>query len=154
MGTRTISCYINGKLWQNSESDMTIGGANQSSFSALGGDNNLYYGVSGIVWNESVLYLMAVNSRLDDSTEYVLDNSIGNVSFLLDKKEKNTITFINKNNVKYLSKENEGVIRIIRSYSGNTLKSREGYFEATLYNENDPTDVLHITDGRCTKTYK
>jgi len=153
-GDETISCYINGKLWQNSSELGTSGGISQGSFYDLGGENENYYGVSGKIWGESILYLMAVNSRLEDSTEYILDNSIGNVSILLDKKEKNTMTFINKNNVKYLSKENEGHIRIIVTYSGNKKVSREGYFEATLYNENDPTDVLHITDGRFTKTYK
>lgn len=153
-GDETISCYINGKLWQNSASEITIGGINHQSFDELGGSSNIYYGVSGKIWEESFLYLMAVNSRLNDSTEYVLDNSIGNTSFLLDKKEDNTMTFLSKNNVKYLSKENEGNIRIIVTYSGNKKVSREGYFEATLYNENDPTDVLHITDGRFTRIYK
>ncbi|MGB0869691.1 MAG: hypothetical protein ACPGSD_08840 [Flavobacteriales bacterium] len=152
-GDETISCYINGKLWQNSASVKTIGGATHYSYTSLGNVKD-FYGVYGKKWDVSSLYLMASSCRNDDSTYYDLHNSVGNLSLLIDKKEKNTMTFRSESDIKYLSKEKQGFIKLISKYNDFNQPTLEGYFEAILYNENDPTDVLHITDGRFTRIFK
>ena len=50
---------------------------------------------------------------------------------------------IRKNGVLYLSKENSGTITFTESSSDNV----KGTFEFTLYNENDESDTIHVTDG-------
>lgn len=153
-GDETISCYIDGKLWQNSSSLASSGGVSVSSFSALGGGGNDYYHVGGSIWGESYLYVMAIHSRKSDSGEYALDDSKGIMNVLQDKKQLNTIAFSNDNG-RYLCKKEEGWIRIEDSFDPITNKRlrREGTFEATLYNEEDPTDIIYITDGRFTRIY-
>ncbi len=148
-GNGTISCYINGKLWQNSESSKTIGGINSKSMSLLGGIETSYFSVSGRKWGESILYCMMAHAREDNEMEYVLDDSKGYLSYALDEKKDNTIAF-RKNDIIYISKENEGWIKKTTFYydSVNNVTHYEGTFEATLYNQNDPTDILYITDGK------
>lgn len=148
-GNGTISCYINGKLWQNSESTKTTGGIISNSMSVNTNSKREYFSFFGRKWGDSKLYLMMVEDRKSTGDTYLLDDSQGIMDFALDTREYNTIVFFNDKG-KYLSKSDQGWIKKVEFTDNvvNNIFLYKGTFEATLYHENDPTDIIYITDGQ------
>ena len=157
-GDGTISFFVDGELWQNSAGtghSWTPGGGatySYSFYSELEKDN---YTVKGKVWDESVFYnsifYMALVDKGTDSI-YHLQNGNGVMTSAIDPFDVNHITLsIEGGGKTYISKENFGWVKQTVIFSDSThtgVKDRYGTFEATLFNEEDSTDFIQITDGR------
>jgi hypothetical protein len=150
LGDGTISCYINGELWQNSEFGSSSGGIKSESHSfVINSKKNR--GVSGYLWDNSTLYFFLVNGKTKG--KFNLNESDGINQLLLDKSTQEHMNFHSKKIGSYLSKENSGWVKVTKyehyqDSKGEWHQNFEGEFEATLYNKDDPSDIIEITDGR------
>jgi hypothetical protein len=149
LGDGTISFYMNGELWQNSEFGKNSGGINSESYSfVINSKENR--GVSGKVWGESTFYFFLIHGK--ETGQFVLGKSITANDFWSDKSENNHMNFTTKKGM-YLSKNNSGWVKVTKvelyqDDEGEWHLHYEGEFEATLYNKDDPSDIIEITDGR------
>jgi hypothetical protein len=146
LGDGTISFYMNGELWQNSAVGNTIGGINSKSYRFRGGLEEVNRSFKGIVWDESLIYVGVSNGS---NNYYELGNGKNVDIHLLDDFKNNKMTFKYNSKV-YLSRKNEGYIKYTKLYADsiNKVSHIEGVFEATLYNKDDSSDIIEITDGR------
>jgi hypothetical protein len=150
LGDGTISFYMNGELWQNSEFGKNSGGINSESYLFITNSKE-NIGVSGHVWGESTLYFFLVKGKKEG--EFHLKQSNGLNSFSADKSSQNHMNFNSKKLGSYLSTENSGWVKVTKyehyqDSKGEWHLDYEGEFEATLYNKDDPSDIIEITDGR------
>jgi uncharacterized protein YegP (UPF0339 family) len=151
LGDGTISCYINGKLWQNSEFGSSSGGIKSNSYSFVIDPSNDNRGVYGHIWDESTFYFFLVKGKKEG--EFKLKQSNGLNIFASDNSTHDHMNFHSKKLGSYLSKENSGWIKVTKyehyqDSKGEWHLDYEGEFEATLYNKDDPSDIIEITDGR------
>ena len=160
-GDKTVSFYLNGKLWQNSL-ELAYGGSingtgmYSAKFQASYADvPKPFVSVEGNIWNHSKLFIMlplmdTIQANIPGN--YNMDNSHGYIDTGWEFRNMNHMVY-KLNNIKYLSKENKGWAEVTRwetqkNNNGNwNILHYEGKFEAILYNENDPLDSLIITDG-------
>ncbi len=146
LGDHTVSFYLNGKLWQNSKRRLTVGGINTNSYSFWGKDGNIHT-VSANVWDKGRMYLSM--SQRGENNIYTLGDNNGVYSYSSDPFDTNLMRVIHNNKI-YLSKEGQGWAEItVYSYdTTNQIGHYEGIFEAKLFNEDDSTDIIRLTDGR------
>jgi hypothetical protein len=150
LGDGTISFYMNGELWQNSEFGSSSGGIKSKSYSfMLNLKNNR--GVSGTLWDESTFYFFLINGKKEG--DFKLNPSNGINELLSDKSTHDHMNLHSKKLGSYLSKENSGWVKVTKyehyqDSKGEWHLDYEGEFEATLYNKDDPSDIIEITDGR------
>lgn len=149
-GDNTISFLINDNLWQNSDeynNNGSINGTANESMYVIYTSSADAYSVVGKIWGKSVLYLGMVNRNADN--DFLLGHGHGQFSSLLDPFNQNTISLSLDNKI-YISRENEGFISITKDEYDAEINIRhfEGKFEATLYNIDDPSDIINIVDGK------
>ncbi len=146
LGDHTISFYLNGELWQNSRLVSTTGGISTNSYNFYGKGENIRT-VRASNWDKGTMYLSM--SQRTDINVYPLGNNNDIYSYHSDPFDTNLMRLRN-NDKMYLSKEGYGWAEITVYYYDtiNQVGHYEGIFEATLFNENDSTDIIHITDGR------
>jgi len=146
LGDHTISFYLDGKLWQNSKGNSVTGGISLASYSFYGEGENIR-AVDASNWDKGTMYLSM--SQRGDNGIYLLGNNNGIYGYGSDPFDTNLMPLRNHDKM-YLSKEGYGWAEITVDYYDtiNNIRHYEGIFEATLFNENDSTDVIHITDGR------
>ena len=141
-GNNTFSCYIDGELFvpEGGSSIYTPGPisdglslyAYDEHFTAYARNSEsiiVYFNI-GADWGVGTFYLVNSNGLFRPSDPYDINHAI-----------------VEKNGIKYLSKEGSGNITIIES-SYPESGGIKGTFEFTLYNENDDTDVIHVTNGK------
>jgi hypothetical protein len=140
-GDHTFSCRINGKLFL----PQAIGGWSTSPSSSHDG---LSYYVKPDYFNiqtgnneYNMFYINIINWKvgtfnLIDSNGYVGPQNG-------DPRDINHVIVI-KNGVKYLSKQGSGSV----IFTVVTDTDSKGTFEFDVYNENNNSDVLHITNGQ------
>lgn len=158
-GDKTVSFYLNGKLWQNSLElayGGSINGTGMYSAKFLSGYNyqTPFVSVEGNIWNHSKLFIMlplmdTIQTNIPDN--YNMDDSHGHIKTFWQYRDRNHMVY-KFNNIKYLSKKDNGWAEVTRweiqeNSDGTSTLHYEGKFEAILYNENDPLDSLIITDG-------
>ncbi len=146
LGDHTISFYLDGKLWQNSEGNSVTGGISSNSYTFNGEGENIR-AITARNWDKGAMYLSM--SQRTDNNIYPLGNNNGILSYHTDPFDTNLMRLRNHDKM-YLSKEGYGWAEITVDYYDtiNQVGHFEGNFEATLFNENDSTDVIQITDGR------
>lgn len=150
LGDSTISFLINDNLWQNSDefnNEGSINGTVNKSMYVIYTNSADAYSIVGKIWGNSVIYLSLVNRNSNNT--FLLGDGHGLFSSLLDPFYQSTIS-LSFNDKVYTSKENEGFISLSKDEydSVNEIKYFEGTFEATLYNVDDPFDIIEITDGK------
>jgi len=133
-GNHSFYCYIDGELF------VPKGNTNIASTSpANDGLNILNYDDS-------------FNINANDYRKYTIMFNIANWAegtFSLSECDGNFYNYsinhaiVRINGVTYLSKENSGTI----TFTENTQNNVKGTFEFTLYNENNDSDVIHVTNG-------
>jgi hypothetical protein len=151
LGDGTISFYMNGELWQNSEFGKNSGGIGSNSYSFVIDPSNDNRGIMGKIWGESVIYFFLVDGKKEG--EFKLDKSNGVNIFASDNSSKEHMNFHSQKLGSYLSKKNSGWVKVTKyehyqDSKGEWHQNFEGEFEATLYNKDDPSDIIEITDGR------
>ena len=77
-----------------------------------------------------------------DENEFSLKNSNGVINYPFNNPETSSVLIYNDK--KYLSKMNSGKLVLTEASDTNL----EGTFEFTLYNENDDSDTIRITNGK------
>ena len=135
-GDHTFSCYIDGELFiPKGSSNLTSTGPIGDGLSLLKYDD--FFHASASDYNKYTIMFNIVNWE-----EGIFQLSNSNGDFYNDSTNH---AMCKKNDIWYLSKENSGNVTFTKAdIDGDTM----GTFEFTLYNENDPTDVIHVTEGR------
>ncbi len=132
-GNHSFYCYIDGELF------VPRGNPNITTTPS---DDGLRISITDSFYqieaHDYSKYVIFINIKDINSEIIHLNESTG--SFY---DYNNNHAFIRKNGVKYLSKENSGTI----TFTENTQNDVKGTFEFTLYNENDDSDVIHVTNG-------
>ncbi len=140
-GDHTFSCYIDGELFvPYQEIDWNPGGGDSDGLSIYIYDN--FFAAYARYFETTTVYLN-IGAEWGVGTFNLADS---NGWITEDSHEINHAIVIN-NGIKYLSKEGSGSITVTESYypeSGGV----KGTFEFTLYNENDDTDTIHVTNGK------
>lgn len=133
-GDHTFSCYIDGELFVPKPNPNISTTPSDDGFTFYKWDDN-----TTATARDYVKYTVFFNT---------IDREIGTID--LGNSSGSFYTYninhaiVRKNGVLYLSKENSGTVTFTEITENNVI----GTFEFTLYNENDDTDVIHVTDGR------
>jgi hypothetical protein len=155
-GANTAGCIINGKVLIPKKGSQSFGGP------ALYGLNIN----AGINFNEPIIgddywQLEIANKRDSNSAGVILylrNMSGGNGNYIVDQSNGELyIDGPNNNqiiagikmdgiNKTYYSSPNSGIIKITRFDYFNGIYS--GIFKATLYNKDNPSEIIQVTDGR------
>ena len=156
IGANTAGCIINGKVLIPKNGSQTIGG------SALYG---LKYNYGGNFWpNKNDYWQLEIANKKDvngagiilwiknmstGNGDYIIGQSNGELNSL-GPNNNQIIAGIGENGVNktYWSRTNSGTIKIIRSDLGVGISLYAGTFTATLYNKDNPSEIIQITDGR------
>ncbi|CAM4067838.1 putative lipoprotein [Flavobacterium branchiophilum] len=155
-GANTAGCYINGKL--------LIPKNGSPSFSGTPYGLKYYYG--GNFWpNKNDYWQLQISNNKDSNNNFgvvlwIKNMSTGNGDYLVGQSNgelyslgpNNNQIFagITENGVNktYWSGQNAGIIKITRSDLGVGISIYSGTFNCTLYNKDNPTEIIQITDGR------
>ena len=161
-GANTAGCIINGKVLIPKNGSQAIGGSPNYGINFNAGNN--FWPNKDDYWQ-----LEIANKRDSNSTGvilYIRNMSGGNGDYIVDQSNgelyidgpnnNQIIAGIKKDviNKTYYSSPNSGIIKITRSDLGTGVSLYSGVFNATLYNKNDPSEKIQITDGRFDFNYR
>ncbi len=138
-GDNTFSCYIDGVFFVPKGSITSMPYDDGLSFLRNEYFESEYFRTEARNTNKNiVIYFSILDFNMDT---FNLTESNG----LFDPSDPNDINhaIVGVNGIKYLSKENSGAV----TFTEVTDTNVNGTFEFTLYNENDDSDVIHITQG-------
>ena len=156
VGANTAGCIINGKVLIPKNGSQAIGGSPSYGLNKTQGNNfwpnkNDYWqleiankkdtnGAGIILWIKN---LSAGNS------DYLVNQSNGEL-YSIGPNNNQIIAGIRENgtNKTYWSGPNAGTIKIIRSDLAVGISIFSGTFNCTLYNKDNPSEIIQITDGR------
>ena len=132
-----FSCYINGQLFvpKGSTNLVSTSPNNDGVFFLVYED---FFNVKSYNSGKFV-YITILNQNIG---KFDLNKSHG--IYGLDDPNTTNHAIIHINNKTYLSKENSGSVTFTEVSETNV----EGTFEFTLYNENDDSDTIRITNGK------
>lgn len=134
-GDKSFSCYINGQLFipkANVNLLDTFPSRKKVVFSTM----NSYFSVKA---TDSENYNIFFNIQEYDIGRFNFRQSVGNIY-----NNNLNHAIINTNGKRYISKEGSGSVTFTEVSDTNV----EGTFEFTLYNENDDSDTIRITNGK------
>jgi hypothetical protein len=156
-GANTAGCYINGKLLIPKNGSQAIGGPALYGLKIGGGinfiapiigDDYFYVRIQNLKDSEGDdIYL-----HFSDMTQGVGNYTIGqsNGDYFIASPHNNHVVLkrnLYSNNIKtYISPTNAGIITVTRFDYPNGIYS--GIFNMTLYNVDNPSETIQITDGR------
>ncbi len=134
-GDHSFYCYIDGELFvpkgfhdvfsESPPNDGLFFVIYEDYFHVHASDNKKYFVMFNIVdWHTGTF-------QLNNSSGITTDRSINHA-------------IVKINGVWYLSKENSGTVTFTEAGMD---ENTEGTFEFTLYNENDDSDIIHVTGG-------
>lgn len=132
-GENTFSCYINGEVFVP-KPQTTISTSPLSK--KLEFNRGSYFSMSAKDHDKYTIFIMIKNFEDKISHPLKLNNHNG------DNNYANIYTLINGE--KYISKDNSGTV----TFTNITDNNVEGTFKFTLYNENDNSDIIQITNGK------
>ncbi|MFC5285338.1 DUF6252 family protein [Pedobacter alpinus] len=137
-GSNNIAAKINGKVWQRKGCFGCIGGGSGISINY---DDQTFFGISA--QNRDLKYTVTlIIENLKSKTTCTLGNGIGNNKATNYAKVSSDFT----NYINYYT--TEGLIgKVTITKLDTTNKIVAGTFEFIAENENDPNDVITLTDG-------
>ncbi|RYY30344.1 MAG: hypothetical protein EOP41_00820 [Sphingobacteriaceae bacterium] len=132
-GANTMSCKVNGKVWQKKACVSCLGGGSALS---LNYDDRDFFGISGQNRDQNITITLIINSL--KKTRIYSSSTNGNNQAYLN----------NYNNGTYYStsQSNKGTITVTKLDLNNKIIS--GTFEFTAEDENNPNNTIKVTDGR------
>ena len=155
-GANTAGCYINGKLLIPKNNDQAIGGPLIYGLRYHLGNSfgdplfNDYFAIS--IENRKDLdgddIYIHLNQMVQGSGNYTLGQSNGNL-FTASPNNNHVVLKrgVNSGNIQtYISSPTSGSIVITRFDWANNIIS--GTFSFSLYNVNNPSDLIQVTEGR------
>jgi len=157
-GANTAGCYINGKLLIpkngiNSLSGYPVYGLTTGAgvnFNApIIGDDYWYIDIANLKNKDYGYWIYVhINDMSMGVGNYIVGQS--NSEFFADGPNNPEIivreTYNGVSGKTFLSSSNSGTVTITRFDYPNGIYS--GIFNATLYNENNPSEIIQVTDGR------
>ena len=155
-GANTAGCYINGKLLIPKNGSQAIGGPPNYGLKINAGNNFNAPIIGDDYWQLEIANKKDANSSgiilwIKDMQTGIGDYIIGqsNGELYSDGPHNNQIMAgIKENGVNktFWSNSNSGIIKITRFDYINGIYS--GIFSCTLYNKDNPTEIIQVTDGR------
>ena len=140
-GDHSFSCYINGKLFVPKGSTNLIStGPYDDGLSFMKYNDELDLAIE--VDNSENRIVIYIKDFISNNDEFVLKTSNGVIYYPFNNPKTSTVLMLN--NKKYLSKIGSGTVLFTEVSNTNI----EGTFEFTLYNENDETDIVRVTNGK------
>ncbi len=155
-GANTAGCYINGKLLI----------PKNGSPSFVGTPYGLKYNYGGNFWpNKNDYWQLQISNNKDSNSNFGLvlwikNMSTGNGDYIVGQSNgelyslgpNNNQIFagITENGINktYWSGTSAGSIKITRSDLGVGISIYSGTFNCTLYNKDNPSEIIQITEGR------
>lgn len=156
IGANTAGCLIDGKVLIPKNGSQAIGGSPSYGLNFYAGNN--FWPSKNDYWQLAIADKKDVNSRGIVLWIKNLQNGIGNYPVGQSNGELNDngplnnqiIAGIQKNGINktYYSSDNSGIIKITRSDLGVGVSVYSGTFNCTLYNKDNPSELIYITEGR------
>ncbi|MCZ8169689.1 hypothetical protein [Flavobacterium sp.] len=156
LGANTAGCRINGKILIPKNGSQAIGGSpiyglNKTQGNNFWPDKNDYWQLE--IANKrdpnSAGIVLWIKNMQTGNGDYVIGQSNGEL-YVDGPNNNQIIASIKENGVykTYWSGTNAGIIKISRSdlFVGTSIFS--GTFNAVLYNKDNPSETINITDGR------
>ncbi|WP_017256996.1 DUF6252 family protein [Pedobacter arcticus] len=137
-GSNNMAAKINGKVWQRKGCFGCIGGGSGISINY---DDRTFFGISA--QNRDLKYtLTLIIENLKNKTTYTLGNGSGNNKAPNYAKVSSDLS----NHINYYTTENlKGKITITKLDTTNKIIA--GTFEFKAENENNPSDIITVTNG-------
>jgi len=155
-GANTAGCVINGKVLIPKNGSQAIGGSPNYGLYQRQGNNfwpnkNDYFGVdiSNKRDYENFSIYVWIKDMQNGNGDYIVSQSNGQIHSNGPNNNQIFAT-INQNGIlkTYYSSDNSGTIKITRSDMETGIAIFSGVFNATLYNINNPSETIQITEGR------
>ena len=141
-GENTFGCYVDGKIFmpKDQEGYYPSGGGRPKGLYVVGGAH--YFSITARNYIDFFIYIPENYLGLEEKT-YIFDASNG---YAAGQGGDNPQSFCYGIDAKYLSVQNSGSITFTKIDHNSGLLV--GVFNLTVVNEDDPNDVIEITDGR------
>jgi hypothetical protein len=155
-GANTAGCVINGKVLIPKNGSQAIGG------SPLYGLNlntqGTFYPYRNGYWQLEIANKKDINGA--GIILWIKNMSVGNGDYLVDQSNGELYSYgpnnnqiiagitENGTNKTYWSSQNAGIIKITRSDLAYGIAMFSGTFNCTLYNKDNPNEIIQISDGR------
>ncbi len=156
IGANTAGCVINGTVLVPKNGSQAIGGSPNYGLYQRQGNNfwpnkNDYFGIdisNKKDYSNFSVYVWIKNMSTGNG-DYVIGQSNGELHSS-GPNNNQMIAEIEMYGVlkTYYSSNNSGMIKIIRSDLASGLAIFSGTFNCTLYNKDNPSETIQITDGR------
>ena len=157
IGANTAGCLINGKVLIPKNGSQAIGGSplyglttgvGINFFEPIIGDDYRFIWLQNYKDNDGYDIYLHFNDMTLGMGDYTIGQSNGE-KFILASNNPQIILQTHYNVVpskKYISNVNSGTIKVTRFDYPNGIYS--GIFNCTLYNVNNPSEKIQVTDGR------
>lgn len=133
-GENTMSCKVNGQVWQKKACSSCFGGGSALSINY---DDRDFFGVSGENNDQKITITLIINSL---KTPRIFTSSTkGNNQAYLNSYKNGTIHYST-------SKLNTGTVTVTKIDLTNKIIS--GTFEFTAEDESNTNNIIKVTDGR------
>ncbi len=156
VGANTAGCVINGKVLVPKNGSQAIGGSAAYGLKKTQGMN---------FWpNKNDYWQLEIANKKDTNGSgiilWIKNMSSGNGDYLVGQSNGELYAFGSNNNQiiagitengiskTYWSSPNSGLIKINRSDLANGISIYSGTFNCSLYNKDNPTETIQVTDGR------
>ena len=156
IGENTAGCIINGKVLIPKNGSQAFGGPGLYGLKKSQGNN---------FWpNKDDYWQLEIANKRDPNSAgiilYLRNMSIGNGDYIVNQSNgelyvdgpnnNQIIAGIKENGVNktYWSSSNSGTIKITRSDLAYGISIFSGTFSCTLYNKDNPSEIIQITEGR------
>ena len=136
-GANTAGCLVNGKVLIPKNGNQSIGGQPLYGLTINAIDTNYYINIKNYSTNQRVYFYMY---NVTASGDFIVNQSGGYGS----PTTQITQMYLEFDGKIFLSSDNCGIITINRF----DYPYFSGTFTATLYNKEQPTEKIQITDGR------
>lgn len=155
-GANTAGCIIDGKVLVPKNGSQAIGGPTNYGLTKTQGIN--FWPNKNDYWQLEIankkdylnysIYLWIKNMATGNG-DYVVGQSYGWL-FSSGPNNNQMIAEIETNGVlkTYYSSSNSGMIKITRSDLAPSISIHSGTFNCTLYNKDNPSETIQVTDGR------
>lgn len=155
-GANTAGCYINGELLVPKNGEQQIGGSPAYGLNYVYGgsfwpNKNDYWQLEIANKKEpnSFGVILWIKNMQNGNGDYILGQSNGEL-YSEGPNNNQMIVGIKKNGINktYYSFPNSGIIKITRSDLAYGVSIYSGIFSCTMYNKDNISETIQITDGR------
>ena len=155
-GANTAGCYINGKVLIPKNGKQAIGGS--PNYGLIKSQGNNFWPNKNDYWQLEIAnkkdsnglgIILWIKNMQSGNGDYNIEQSNGEL-YANGPNNNQIIATIKENGVNktYWSGANSGIIKVTRSDLAIGVSIYSGIFSGTLYNIDNPSETIHITEGR------